>query len=67
MRQNKDYSPGDSLSDSSEKLFGRDEEEAYIYMVWVKGEYVQSNTHFCRRFLLVLWRLLLITRNRYLY
>ena len=33
LGQNKDYSPEDSLSDSSEKLLVRDEEEIYIY-IW---------------------------------
>ena len=35
-----------------------------IYVILLKGEYIQSSTYFCRRFLLVLGRLLLLTRSK---
>ena len=36
-----------------------------IYVILVKGKYMQSSTYFCRLFLLVLWRLLLVMRGRH--
>ena len=63
LGQNEDYSVGDSLSDSSEKLLqsGGRESKVSIYVILVKGKYMQSSTflnydyyyYFCRRFLLV--------------
>ena len=57
LGQREDCSPGDSISDSSEKLLqrgGRDGEgKVSIYVISVKGEYMQSSTYFSRRFLLV--------------
>ena len=38
--------------------------EVSIYGILVKGECMQSSTYFCRRFLLVSCRLLLVTRSR---
>ena len=35
-----------------------------IYVIWVKGEYVQSSTFFCTRFLLFSWKLVLVMRRR---
>ena len=36
-----------------------------IHIILVKGEYMQSSTFFCRKFLLllVIWRLLLVTKS----
>ena len=47
---------GDSTSDSFEKLFqrGRGERSVSIYVLLVKGEYMESNTYFSRNFLLIL-------------
>ena len=63
LGQNEDYSVGDSLSDSSEKLLqsGGRESNVSIYVILVKGKYMQSSTFlnyyffffFGRRFLLV--------------
>ena len=52
-----DYSPGDSLSDSSEEMLQRGREEARICVILAR-EYVSSSIHFDRR-------LLLVMRNRY--
>ena len=38
MAQNEDYSPGGSLSDSSEKLLQRGRGNDSIYVILVKGE-----------------------------
>ena len=38
--------------------------EVSIYKILVKGEYVQSSTHFGRRLVLVMRRLQLVTRSR---
>ena len=47
LGQNEDYSLGDSILDSSEKLFQRGRgEKVSIYVVLVKGEYIQSSTYF---------------------
>ena len=50
-----DYSPGVSLSDSSEELCQRGEGEASIYRILAKG-YIQIKHNLGRR-------LLLVTRN----
>ena len=59
--QDEDYSPGDGISESSEKLLQRGRGRSVyvsIYVISVKGEFMQSSTYnFCRR-------LLLVTRNR---
>ena len=52
--QNEDYSLGDSLSDSFEKLPQRAEGKVSIDMILVIGKYMQSSTYFSRKFLLVL-------------
>ena len=49
MGQNEDYSPGDSISDSSEKLLQRGRRKISIYVIWVKGEYIQSSTYFLQK------------------
>ena len=51
--QNEYDSPGDSTSDSSEKLLQRIEGEGQYMCDFREGEYMQSSTYFCRRFLLV--------------
>ena len=53
LGQNEDYSPGDSTSDSSEKLLQRIEGEGQYMCDFREGEYMKSSTYFCRRFLLV--------------
>ena len=51
---NEDCRPGDNTSDSSEKLLQRGSGERSVYMWFlVKGAYMQSSTHFPKRFLLV--------------
>ena len=45
MGQNEDYSPGDSIPDSSEKLLQRDGGKISIYVILVKGEYMQLSTY----------------------
>lgn len=50
--QNEDYSLGHSISDSAEKLLQKDRGKVNINMLLVKGKHMQSNTYFCRRFLL---------------
>ena len=61
---NKDYSSGDSISDTSQKVPWRGSREVYLWF-WGRGS-TQNQSHiYCIRFLLVLWGLLLITRNRY--
>ena len=50
---NEDYSPGEHISDSSEKLLQRGRRKVSVYVTLVKREFTQSNTYFCRRFLLV--------------
>jgi len=55
LGQNEDCSPGDSSSDSSEKLFQRGWGwKVSIYAISVKQEYLQSSTYFSRKFLLVM-------------
>ena len=46
MGQNEDDSPGDSSSDTSEKLLQRGRGKVSIYVVLVKGKYMQSITYF---------------------
>ena len=47
LGQNEDYSLGDSILDSSEKLFQRGRgKKVSIYVVLLKGEYIQSSTYF---------------------
>ena len=46
--QNKGYSSGDSISDSSEILLQRGKREG-MYVILVKGEYMQSSTYFLQK------------------
>ena len=46
LRQNEDCSLGHSISDSSEKLLQRDGGKVIIYVILVKGEYMQSSKYF---------------------
>ena len=48
LGQNEDDSLGDSISDSSEKLLQRG--KVSIYVILVKGEYMQLSTYFFVRF-----------------
>ena len=48
LGQNEDDSLGDSISDSPEKLLQR--EKVSIYVILVKGEYMQLSTYFFVRF-----------------
>ena len=50
---NEDYSPGEHISDSSEKQLQRGRGKVSIYVTSVNREFTQSSTYFCRRFLLV--------------
>ena len=52
MGFNEGWSLGDSISDSSEELLQRDNEEVSRYVVLVQREYVQSSTHVDRKLLL---------------
>lgn len=54
LGQNEDCSPGDSISESSEKLLRRGGGKVSTYGFWwrVRGS-MPSSTHYCRRFLLV--------------
>ena len=55
--QNEDYSPGESSSDSSEKLLQRDSgEDGYKLAFGEGGIYAIKHICFCRRFLLVMRR-----------
>ena len=54
MRQNEDYSLGDNISDSSEKLLQRGWGEIGSTYDFSEGRYMQSNTHFGRDLLLVM-------------
>ena len=57
LGQNEDYSPGDSSSDSSEKLLQRDSgENRYKLDFGEGGIYAIKRICFCRRFLLVMRR-----------
>ena len=61
--QNEDCSPGDSTSDSAEKLLQRDRGEGQYIDDFGEGE-IHAIMHiyfFCRSFLLVSWRFLLVS------
>ena len=45
LGQNEGYSPGDSISASSEKLLQKGCGEVSIYVILMKGEYINSNTY----------------------
>ena len=64
MGQNEDYSPGDSLSDGSDKLLGRGSRGGQYTCDFSEERHVQSSTHFGRILLLVTRSLLLVMRNR---
>ena len=49
LGQREDCSPGDSISDSSEKLLQRCREEGKHNVILVKGEYMQSRTYFLQK------------------
>ena len=53
--QNEDYSPGDSISDSLEKLLWG---KVNIYVILLTGTTCNQAHIFCRRFLMVSWSLL---------
>ena len=65
LRQNEDYSLGDSLSDSSEELLQRGRGKVSIIGFFVKAEYTESSKHFGSGLLLVRRKLLLVTRKRF--
>ena len=46
LGQSEDYSLGDSISASSEKLLQRGRGKVRIYVILVKGEFIQLSTHF---------------------
>ena len=66
LGQNEDYSPGGSISESSEKLLQRGGGGVCLYAVWVKGEVHADMYTFLHTFglLLVSWRSLLVMRSR---
>ena len=49
LGQNEGYSPGESISDSSEKPLWRGSGEVSIYVILVKGEYMKSSTYFLQK------------------
>ena len=49
LGQNEDYSPGDSIADSSEKLLQRGKGKVSRCVILVKGEYMQSGTYFLQK------------------
>ena len=52
LGQNEDYSLGDSISESSEKLLQRSGGgggKVSMYVILVKGEYMQSSTYFLQK------------------
>ena len=51
--QNEDHSLGDSISDSPDKVLQRGRGTVSIYVILVKGEFMQSNAIFLQRFLIV--------------
>ena len=64
LGQNKDDSLGDSILDSSEKLLQREVGKVSLYMISVKaGSTCNQAPVFCRKFPLVLWGPLLVTRS----
>ena len=52
--QNEDCSPGDSTSDSSEKLCSKEAGGEGMHVILVKGDCMLSSIYFPRRILLVL-------------
>ena len=65
LGENENYSSGDSISGSSEKLLQRRNGGGqYICDFGEGGVYAIKHIFFCRRFLLVSWRLLLVPRSR---
>ena len=46
LGQNEDCSPGDSISESSEKLLQRGGGKVSMYVTWGKEESMQSDTYF---------------------
>ena len=54
---------GESISDSSEKRLPRGAGKVSIDVILVKGEYVQSSTYFCRKFLLVTRSIITIVKD----
>ena len=63
-----DYSLGDSILDCPKKLLqrgGGGGGSQYVCDFGEEGEYRQSSTHFCRRLLLLSWKLLLVMRSRH--
>ena len=64
LRLNADCTQGDSTSDNSGKLLQRSRGKGqYIYMILVKGEYMQLSAYFSRKFLLIPWSFFLVTRS----
>ena len=47
--QNEEYSLGDNISDSSEKLLQRGREEVNIFVILVKGEYMWQSTYLLQK------------------
>ena len=45
LGQNEDYSPRDSISDSSEKLLQRGRGKVSIHVIFMKGGYMQSSIY----------------------
>ena len=66
LEQNEDYSLGDSISDSSEKLLQRGSGGRSIYMILVKGKFNSVKHLFYKKFsanyeeLMFLWRELVL-------
>ena len=52
LGQSEDYSLGDSISASSEKLLQRGRGKVSVYVILVKGEFIQSSTYLAKCFLL---------------
>ena len=48
MGQNEDYTPGGSISESSEIPLKRHREHVRIYVILVKGRCMLPNTHFTK-------------------
>ena len=49
LGQNEDYSLGDSIPDSSEKLLQRGRRKVSIPVILVKGEFMQSSAYFLQK------------------
>ena len=60
MGQKEDYSPGGSISESSEKLLQRGRGKVSVYVILVSGEVHAAKHTFYRSLLLVSQRLLLV-------